>query len=97
MPMPAPASPPAVPRALRKGAKAVLRAAELDRADFDARSWSLADAACLEAVAGLIRRGLAAREPVPRSERLDRELARRADATLAAALAAVVERTDPED
>jgi hypothetical protein len=93
---------PAAPRAIRKrDLMAILRAATLDRAAFDARIWSVADAQCLEAAAAVIRRGLAAapaaRPRVPRSEWLERELTRRADAALSAALAEVIERTCPGD
>ncbi len=94
---------PCAPRAIRKrDLMAILRAATLDRAAFDARIWSVADAECLEAAAAVIRRGLAAAAPaarprVPRSEWLERELTRRADAALSAALAEVIERTYPGD
>ena len=88
----------AAPRAIRKrDLMAILRAATIDRAAIDSRVWSLADAECLEAAAAVIRRGLAASPAasprVPRSEWLERELARRSDAALAAALAEVIERT----
>jgi hypothetical protein len=95
--MNAPATPtPAAPRGIRKGQlMALLRAAIIDNAAFDARLWSVADAECLEAAAAVIRRGIAASAaaspPVPRSEWLERELARRTDAALASAVEAIVE------
>jgi hypothetical protein len=96
---------PAAPRGIRKGhLMALLRAAIIDNAAFDARLWSVADVECLEAAAAVIRREVAALSAdspaanppvpvspeVPRSERLDRELTRRADAALAKAVEAIV-------
>ncbi len=100
--MNATASPtPAAPRGIRKrNLMAILRAATMPRR-HRRRVWSLADAECLEAAAAVIRRGLAASPAasprVPRSEWLERELARRSDAASAAALAEVIARTGPGD